>query len=305
VQGVEGYEWATDAIPICLLMAATWQFLGSTFGGYKLLKANKDVLFWKSKEKWETVQHFYKEGVKLTKIGWENDCYCLDSTVDGIEESLFDKIRPVHGKYLDKISSPKQSVKENKITQKIYNHERLTLRMKHWKMLKSIYFEKSQDNSKLHIKDEYKDYFLTYEPLCDSTNQNVWRQGGLIYIRRHGKVIFIFTYQHFLVFAAIILGIYSYLAIGKDIETEVAVQNGMEVLKDVGPIERLVFAVYNIIVLVYYHKSLVNSLRSGWNSILSVIFCKWCRASQDQTMETTFRPIGERSELCKKDVCDV
>jgi len=32
-------------------VAATWQFLGTTFGGYKLLSASKDEIFWKNKEK--------------------------------------------------------------------------------------------------------------------------------------------------------------------------------------------------------------------------------------------------------------
>lgn len=269
------------------------------------MKANKDELFWKNKEKWETVQYFSKAGAKLTKEGWENDMFCLDVSVEGIEKSLFQKIRPVHEKYIEKILSRKQSVKENKITQKIYNHERLTLRMEHWKKLKSIYFEeKSKDETKLQIKQVYKKYFLTFEPTRDCTNQNSWRQGKLI-VWRHGKLTYIFTYQHFFVLAAITLGIYSYLAIGKDIETEVAVQNGMEVLEDVGPIERLAFAIYNIIVMLYYHESLINSLKSGWNSILSVIFCKWCKASQDQTMETTFKLISDRTEVGKNDVIDL
>jgi len=51
VQGLRGYEWATHVLPICFLMAATWQFLGTTFGGYKILKANKNEMFWKNKEK--------------------------------------------------------------------------------------------------------------------------------------------------------------------------------------------------------------------------------------------------------------
>jgi len=51
VQGQSGYSWAADVIPICFLMAAIWQFLGSTVGGYKLLNANKDDKFWKNKLK--------------------------------------------------------------------------------------------------------------------------------------------------------------------------------------------------------------------------------------------------------------
>jgi len=296
VQGAEGYEWATDAIPICLLMAATWQFVGSTFGGYKMLNANGDELFWKNKEKWETVQHFSREGVKVTREGWIKDCFCLNVTDEGIEKSLFDRIRPVHEDYMSKISSPNQSVKENKITQKIYNHDRSKLRKEHWEKLKSFYFEeKVPDDTKVQIRKEFEDYFLRYEPICDRTNQNAWRQG---------KLIGIFTLQHFLVSAAITLGMFSYLFIGKDIETEVAVQNGMKVLTDVGSFELSVFAGYNIIVLVYYHHSFVNSLKSGWNSILSVVFCKWCKTSQDQTMETTFRMRLDR-KVFEKHVFDI
>jgi len=100
VQGQSGYSWAADIIPICLLMAATWQFLGTTFGGYKLLSANKREKFWMNKEKWETVQYFARKGVKATKEGWGNDCFylakSLPKTVDGLEKPLFDKIRPIH-----------------------------------------------------------------------------------------------------------------------------------------------------------------------------------------------------------------
>jgi len=96
VQGESGYEWASEAIPICLLMAATWQFLGTTYGGYKLLEANKDEMFWKNKEKWETVQYFSKLGVKATEKGWRNDCFCLAEIREGIEKCLFDKIQPIH-----------------------------------------------------------------------------------------------------------------------------------------------------------------------------------------------------------------
>jgi len=77
-------------------MAGTWQFLGTTIGGYKLLKENKNELFWTNKEKWEIVQHFSKQGVKVTKKGWENDFFRLYSTGVGMEKSLFDKIRPIH-----------------------------------------------------------------------------------------------------------------------------------------------------------------------------------------------------------------
>jgi len=103
-------------------------------------------------------------------------------------------------------------------------------------------------------------------------------------------LIYKLTYQHVLVIAAITTGVYSYLSIGKDIETEVAVQDGLKVLENVGSFERFVFAVYNITVLIYYHKLLVHKFKSGWNYILSVIFCKWCRTSDDQRIETTFKP---------------
>jgi len=142
VQGLRGYEWATHVLPICLIMAATWQFLGTTVGGYKIVKANKNEKFWKNKEKWETVQYFSRQGVKATKEGWRNDCFCLNDKGVNQEdwESLFDKIEPLNKKYIDTILDPKMSVREKKITQKTYNHDSLNVRTNHWKKLETLYF---------------------------------------------------------------------------------------------------------------------------------------------------------------------
>merc|ERR1719193_2974051 len=134
VQGQSGYDWADDAIPICLLMAATWQFIGTTFGGYTLLNASRNDKFWKNKVKWETVQYFGKLGVKATRDGWADDCFCLAKThwlaktVDiGSGTPLFDVINPIHKTYLDDIANY-DSVEASKIAQKKYNLQRCNAR---------------------------------------------------------------------------------------------------------------------------------------------------------------------------------
>jgi len=289
VQGVKGYEWATHVLPICLLMAFTWQFLGTTLGAYKILKANEKPLFWKNKEKWETVQHFYKKGVLATKEGWENDCFCLQEK--GVKlnvgcagmESLFSKIQPTQKGYTTQILSTESTVKERKITEKEFKETRSFLRKKHWDNLVSVYFESDSHHDTLQIKEQYrnKNYFVISEPVPDLTDQSNWRKG---------------ICQWLLVLSAIILGLYSYLAIGRKVETEEAVQEGMNVLEDVTFFQWLAFAIYNIVVLVYYHKSVINSIITGYKYILSVLFCVWCRASDNSNLETTFKiNIKERS----------
>jgi len=139
----------------------------------------------------------------------------------------------------------------------------------------SVYFDSESHHDTLQIKEQYrnKNYFVVSEPLHDLTDRNYWRKG---------------KYQWFLVLAAITLGLYSYLAIGRMVETEEAVQEGMNVLKDVSAFQWLAFAVYNVVVLVYYHKSVIDSIKSGYNYTLSVLFCMWFRTSDDRNLETTF-----------------
>lgn len=280
VQGVKGYEWATHVLPICLLMAFTWQFLGTTLGAYKILKANETPLFWKNKEKWETVQYFYKKGVRATKEGWANDCFCLQEkgvklNVGCVGKSLFRKIQPTQKVYAEQILSTESTVKERKITEKKFMLTRSSLRKQHWDKLVRFYFESVSHHDTLQIKEQRnKDYFVISKPLLDLTDLNNWRKGGC---------------QWFLVLAAIALSLYSYLAIGRMVETEEAVQEGMNVLKDVSFFQWLAFAVYNVVVLVYYHKSVINSMKSGYKYILSVLFCTWCRTSDKRNLETTFK----------------
>jgi len=279
VQGLSGYEWATQVLPICFLMAMTWQFVGTTLGSYKILRANKKDVFWKNKEKWETVQYFFKEGVKATKDGWKVDCFCLHEKGFsehgerlGMKECLFDKIKPKHKAYMEEILATNTTVKKHKVTQKKYNHDRSAARKEHWQKLMSMYFKK-QDGI-LQTEKAYESFFVTFEPI-PTKNDNSWRKG---------------KYQWFLVLAAIILGIYSYMVIGRKVETEEAVQEGMKVLEDVGFLQWFAFAVYNLIVLVYYNRLLIKNIKSCYRAIVSFLFCAWCGVSDDPKVETTFKP---------------
>jgi len=282
VQGESGYSWAADAIPICLLMAATWQFIGTTFGGYKLLKANKDEKFWKNKEKWETVQYFSKQGVKATKKGWQNDCFCLAKKNEALLiEPLFDSIGKIHAEYLSKVF--KESVKLSKKAQIEYNYGRSEARGKHWEDLRRKYFKDKKDGEgKLEVKKpDMKEWYVTFVPGDDNTNQDAWREKELFY-----KI----TLQMLLVLIAVITGIYSYLSIAKDIETKVAVQDGINVLKGVRTRAWCVFVLYNVVVLVYYWRSFWNSIVSGLHYTLISLRCDCCRVSGNQHLETAFKP---------------
>jgi len=294
VQGVQGYDWAADVIPICLLLTATWQFLGTTFGGWKLLNASKEEMFWKNKEKWETVQYFFKLGAKATKQGWKSDCFCLAERCEGIQMPLFERIAPIHENYIEKVLSPDKSVKECKINQKLYNNKRSIERNKHWEELKHKYFEKNFDNDdKLQIKKQYKDCFVTHKPLDDITNQNAWMKT---------KLPCNCTYQLLLVIVAVFLGMYSYFTIASDIETDAAVQQGTQVLKAISVFEWVMFALYNVLVLAYYRKWVINSMKSGLSYIRSALCCECCKVLENKDLETTFKPTWNKSHLGKNDV---
>jgi len=284
VQGAEGYEWANGAILISLLLTATWQFLGTTIGGWKLLNASKHEMFWKNKEKWETVQYFVKQGVRATKKGWENDCFCLYEVDEGTKMSLFGRIQPIHENYLKGLSGPYNSVRECKIKQKRYNYQRSTARNEHWQNLKRKYFEdKIDEDGKLRIRKQYKDWYVTHEPVDDISDQNASMKEK--------------RFQKCLVIVAVGLAIYVYLAIAKDIETEVAVQDGIKVLKDVRIADWFIFAIYNLVVVVYYRKRLISSLKSWWSYIRSALFCECCRVMDNPSLETTFKPTWDKFEL--------
>jgi len=289
VQGVPGYEWAADVIPICLLLTATWQFLGTTFGGWKLLNASKDEMFWKNKEKWETVQYFFKLGAKATKQGWKNDCFCLAERCEGIELPLFERIAPIHGNYIEKALSPQKSVNDCKINQKIYNNKRSTERNKHWEELKHKFFEKNFDgDGKLRLKKQYNDWFVTHMPIDDATDESAWMKK---------KLFCNCTYQLLLVIAAVLLAMYSYRIIASDIETDEAVQQGIQVLKGTGVFEWVIFALYNVLVLTYYSKGVINSMKSGLTFIRSALCCECCKVLENTCLETTFKPTWNKPHL--------
>jgi len=285
VQGESGYDWAADAIPICLLMAATWQFLGTTYGGYKLLKANTDEKFWKNKEKWETVQFFSKQGVKATKLGWQEDCFCLAKENMGIKP-LFDRIEPIHNEYIRKVlSKTVASVKSSKVEQKKYNWSRLKAREEHWALLDEKYFvEKKDEESKVRLRDnnELKEWFVTFSPPEDSKNQDLWMKTELFH-----KI----SLQMLFVVVAVVTGIYCYLSIAQNIETRVAVQEGLSVLNPVSGLNWCVFALYNIVLLIYYGSSFWGSISSGWHYTLSALRCTCFRASDNNSLETAFNPM--------------
>jgi len=265
-------------------MAATWQFIGTTIGGYKLLTANKDEKFWKNKEKWETVQYFAKQGIKATKEGWERDCFCLSKSPNVASHmSLFEKIKPIHHEWIDNIEKSK-SVRQSKKAQKKYNLKRKKVRESHWDMLMKEYIEcESSDDYKLKVKDLYRNLYVTEQPVDDETNRNNWRQYSLF---------FGCTVQMFLVVIALLSGIYSYLAVAKDIETEVAVKVGLDVLKNVSLTGWAGFIVFNIVVLVYYWTSCWDSLLSWTRTLTSVLgmLGRCCVSRRNQKLETVFKP---------------
>jgi len=141
-------------------------------------------------------------------------------------------------------------------------------------MLETMYFKDKHDGIQ-QVNEKWKHYFVTHKPLDDHVDQNSWRNGA---------------YQLFLVLLAYGLGIYSYLAIGRKVETDAAVQEGIEVLKDVIYFQWVAFALYNVIVLVYYQKSIIHNIKSWSNSIRSFLLCLWCRAPDNDDLEATFKP---------------
>jgi len=154
-----------------------------------------------------------------------------------------------------------------------------------------LYFEEKRDKEgKLQIRQQWKDWYVTYEPADVLTDRNARRQ----------ELVAIRTYKTFLVVIAVLLGVYSYLAIAKDITTEVAVQDGMKVLKVIGPQSWCLFAAYNITVLLYYSNWFISTIKSGYDYILIILFCKCCRAFDNQRLETTFKPTWDMTEPKKK-----
>jgi len=152
------------------------------------------------------------------------------------------------------------------------------------------YFENERsDDGRLQVKQLYKDLYVTKQPVDDETNRNDWRQSML----PCGC-----TLQMILVVIALVSGIYSYLAVAKDIETKVAVQEGLGVLKKVSLTAWTVFVVFNLVVLIYYWRSCWDSLLSGARTLTSMLgmLCSCCVSRRNQNLETVFKPTWTQRE---------
>lgn len=193
-------------------------------------------------------------------------------------------INPIHDKWLQNIDDSKP-VRESKVTQKKYNLGRSVARELHWKMLRQKYFENVSDNGKLKVKPEYKNLFFTERPVDDESNHNDWRQN---------VVVRDCTLQVFLVVIALVSGIYSYLAIAQGIETEVAVQVGLDVLKNVSSVAWAVFVVFNLVVLIYYCRSCLDTLISGFRFLTSLL-SRCCATPRNVNLETAFEPTWKQN----------
>jgi len=160
------------------------------------------------------------------------------------------------------------------------------VRESHWMRLRQDYFENEcDDNGRLIVRSQYNIFFSSEKPVGNTENLNAWRQN---------KCLCRCSWQMVLVFIALISGIFSYLQIAQGIETEEAVQVGLNVLNDVSLSAWVVFAVYNLVVLIYYWRSCWNSLKSGCRTFCSML-CRCCRLSTNQVLETAFKRTWSRS----------
>jgi len=230
---------------------------------------------------------------------------------------LFQRIKPKHDEWLENIENS-NSVRESKIAQKKYNLQRAIVREDHWKILRQKYFEenevsdgcksdgctlkvapeykslysterpvddasKKSDGRKLKVRDEYKSLFVAECPVDDESNKSNWRQ--IVVVRGC-------TLQLLLVVIALVSGIYSYLAVAQDIETEVAVQDGLGVLKNVSKTAWAVFVLFNLVVIIYYSNSCWNSLISGYRTVKAMVLILFtcCVNRRNLKLETAFKP---------------
>jgi len=137
-----------------------------------------------------------------------------------------------------------------------------------------MYFKKDKDHDgKLRVVSQFEKFYVTEEPLRQTATKDIWRQK--------------LSYQMCLVLISLLSGLYSYLKVAKDIETEVAVQTGLGVLKNVSDFAWLTFTIYNLTVLIYYRRSCWDSLISGFRS-LRLMLSKCGRISSNKSLETEF-----------------
>jgi len=206
-------------------------------------------------------------------------------------EPLFKSIKPIHEEYHIK-EAFEESVEDSKKLQKTYNWDRAEAREQHWKNLKQKYFDEDEDGKLKPKADAHcEGWYVTFVPADGHENPNAWRQYKFFNISFCcvSKRFYI-TWQMLLVIIAIITGVYSYLYIARDIETQVAVQEGVKVLEDVTLEACIAFAIYNIVVLIYYWRSCWNSIVSGLYYTIFALRCGCLRASENTCLETVFKP---------------
>ena len=104
--GLEGYDWTLDAVPLLIIFSTVVQAVGFTFGTRQMAGSVDKKEYWTAREKWEMV-HYFKtsHGYVPTMEGWEHDVYNLGSNKNNICDEfnsiLFDKVKPIHNKYVE------------------------------------------------------------------------------------------------------------------------------------------------------------------------------------------------------------
>jgi len=291
-EGSEDVRWAGEAVPIAIMMALIWQMLGTTYGGYALATCSKSEGFWKAKEKWETVQYFARKGVKCTKDAWKRDCFGLAEVPAEMANAnvtpLFNRIERIHNRYIRESDEAKKATEKHlKIAQKRYNRSRADERAEHWAVLEKFYFtQKKGEDTSFTPNPGFEEWFDTTVVENDHRNPNEWRTRWKISC---GKVSI--TAQMVLVAIAICSGLASYFGIARNISTEEAVEDGVDTLKTIQTKYWIAFGVYNLVVVIYYWKTLVSSFGSVMSQVAGLLTCVCFRMKKSNVpLETAFKP---------------
>lgn len=258
--GTTKYDWASEAAPILILVALIWQVIASGYGANQLLSAGKKIQYFHSKTKWETVQHFYSEGYRGTKKGWDEDIFQV--------KNIWKKLQIVHDDYVEKSED---------------------LREKNLQLLERV---AAKDYS-LKMKEQTKELWATVERdlaerVSSGENELVLevpkeeQEYENLFYQAEGNMLY---FQAIIVWASLFLALASYYYVASEVETKNAVLERSDLLTKVKSEGWIAFCLYHLFLAIYYQREMWNQVK-GIKSTCESLFCAGCAV--DQTVETEF-----------------
>jgi len=255
------HTWTQTAWPLFALLGTAFSNAGLLWALQVMGSKMSNKTFWTSREKWTTIRFFEAHGYAVTKKGWRScDVYQLASagnTLEGDEDKgLFAKIYPIHLKFIcrQKLAT---SQKEKLQQIELYERELNETRIAHYNLILGDENESGMQS----LLDE--ELVMKIEPKKEI--QSYWNDVAENPCKRKFQLALVVT---------LILSFWAMLAgLGFGVAPEVAVEKGIEALKDVSYLTWFGFAWFTVVYNAYFYAEWRASLQSTVSGVVYLFKC--------------------------------